>query len=132
MGVFCAVSGCFSTAYKRDNEISFHRFPLGNAILLNLVSFVMNLSFHSILITVFTVAQCVPIKENAQVCSIHFCKEDFVAVEGYTPSKPKLKSNAVLSLLLFNDPTFSKRRKIATATVIPQLVAPILVGQLRI
>ena len=58
MGVFCAVSaGCFSTAYKRDNGISFHRFPLGNALLLNLVSFVMNLSFHSVLVTVFTVAR---------------------------------------------------------------------------
>ncbi|KAL5506706.1 hypothetical protein EMCRGX_G008433 [Ephydatia muelleri] len=49
-----------------------------------------------------------PIKENARVCSIHFCKEDFVGVEGYAPSKPKLKSDAVPSLLLFNDPTFSK------------------------
>eukprot|EP00731_Ephydatia_muelleri_P001289 Em0001g1289a len=67
-----------------------------------------------------------PIKENARVCSIHFCKEDFVGVEGYASLKPKLKSDAVPSLLLFNDPTFSKKRKVATATVIPQLVAPIL------
>ena len=58
MGVFRAVSGCFSTAYKHNNGISFHRFPLGNAILLNLVSFVMNLSFHSVIVTVFTVARC--------------------------------------------------------------------------
>ena len=58
MGVFCAVSECFRTAYKHDKGISFHRFPLGNAILLNLVSFVMNLSFHSVLVTVFTVARC--------------------------------------------------------------------------
>ena len=56
----------------------------------------------------------------------------FVGVEGYTPSKPKLKPDAVPSLLLFNDPTFSKRRKIASTTVIPQLVAPILLGQLPI
>ena len=40
----CAVSGCSSTAYKRDKGISFRRFPLGNAVLLN---FVMSLSFHS-------------------------------------------------------------------------------------
>ena len=33
-----------------------------------------------------------PIKENVQVCSIHFCKEDFVGIDGYTPSKPKLKT----------------------------------------
>ena len=86
-----------SVQLTRDNGISFHRFPLGNAILLNLV---------------FTVARraglSLPIKENARVCSIHFCKEDFVGVEGYAPSKPKLKSDAVPSLLLFNDPTFSK------------------------
>ena len=68
----------------------------------------MNLSFHSVLVTVFTVARragplAIPIKENARVCSIHICKEDFVGVEGYAPSKPKLKFDAVPSLLLFND-----------------------------
>ena len=59
MDVFCAVSGCFSTAYKHDKGVSFHRFHFGNAILLNLVSFVKNLLFNSVLlVTVFTVARC--------------------------------------------------------------------------
>ena len=72
-----------------------------------------------------------PIKENAWFCSTHFCKEDFIGVEGYTASKPKLKSDAVPSLLLSNDPTFSKRRKITNKTVITQSVAPTLLGQLH-
>ena len=47
-----------STAYKHDRRISFHRFPLGNAVLLNLVNFVMSLSYHSVLVAVFIMARC--------------------------------------------------------------------------
>lgn len=35
------------------------------------------------------------IQENARVCSTHFCKEDFVGVEGYTQTEVGCCSFAV-------------------------------------
>ena len=57
MGVFCAVSGCFSTAYKCDNGISFHRFSFRQCYSTQPCELCMKLSFHSVDVTVFTVAR---------------------------------------------------------------------------
>ena len=81
--------------YNTATKIVPYRFPLGNAVLFNLVSFEMSLSFHSVLVTV-NGSISLPIKENARVCSTHFC--NFVGVVLYTASKPKLKSDACCSI----------------------------------
>lgn len=49
------------------------------------------------------------------MCSAHFQQTDFCGVKGLSNTKPRLKADAIPSLLLNPDPHFAvKRRKIAT------------------
>ena len=58
-----------------------------------------------------------PLPSNARVCSAHFQPADFCGVKGLSNAKPRLKEDAVPSLLLNPDPNFAvKRRKIVAVT----------------
>ena len=58
-----------------------------------------------------------PLPHNARVCSAHFQPADFCGLKGLSNTKPRLKEDAVPSLLLNPDPNFAvKRRKIVAVT----------------
>ncbi|KAL5467464.1 hypothetical protein EMCRGX_G031690 [Ephydatia muelleri] len=103
IGLFCVVAGCSNTTRKHDLGVSFHRFPFSKTRLLDC--------------WLETLSVSLPLPHNARVCSAHFQPADFCGLKGLSNTKPRLKEDAVPSLLLNPDPNFAvKRRKIVAVT----------------